>query len=426
MYDFTNFGQRLQELRKAKGLTQEDLAYKVGVSGQAVSKWENNQSYPDITLIPDLANIFDVDISFFFGKVQQSPSAGVKFPDSYQNLPLVHSTALVACYSNKTVASKGDSDIKFTDGSMAELATRLAVNNGPGNILFVGHDEEFQNFDSSHKNFEFGHSHDLDLTICTHCECEIVYSQDDKTRVSAKGSSKFIQSLAVEHHGNSLKIWQSRTDNSDNGRHDNQLLVELPRGNGCNHIQLKIDGSGHIVSEIQEFNTGSLGINGSGVINVKNFKESCTAGINGSGNIIGIFAKELNLSINGSGYMEWQHGQKARVSVNGSGEIKLGNVHDINSTVNGSGDIIISEISQGDVSFRIAGSGHTKINSGNCQKFDVDISGSGDIDATGLTATKAHIVLHQSGSVTLGRVIEGSTEQIRKKGTITILNRGAE
>jgi len=428
MYNFTNFGQRLQELRRGKNLTQEDLAHKVGVSGQAVSKWENNQSYPDITLIPDLANIFDVDISHFFGKVQPPPSLGeAKFPESYQNMPLVHSTARVACYSSKNVASKGDSDVKFTDGSMAELATRLSVNNGPGNILFLGHDEEFRNFDTTatSKDYEFGHSHDLDIAIKTACKCKIVYSQDDKTRVFAKGSPKFIESLNAEHRDNSLKIWQEQLNYSDNSHQDNQLLVELPHGNGSNKLQLKIDGAGSIVSEIQEFNTGSVSVNGAGTISVQNFKETCTIGINGSGNIDGISANELNLNINGSGDIDWERGHKARLNVNGSGDIKLGHVHDISSTVNGSGDIIIGEISHGDASFRISGSGDIKINGGTCQKFDVDIAGSGDIDATNLTATKAHIVLHQSGSVTLGRVIESSTEQIKQKGKITILNRGA-
>lgn len=428
MYNFTNFGQRLQELRRGKNLTQEDLAHKVGVSGQAVSKWENNQSYPDITLIPDLASIFDVDISYFFGKVQPPPSLGdTKFPESYQNLPLVHSTARVACYSSKSVASKGDSDVKFTDGSMAELATRLAVNNGPGNILFLGHDEQFYNFDPSatSQDYEFGHSNDLDIAIKTTCKCKIMYSTDDKTRVFAKGSPNFIASLKAEHQDCLLKIWQEQINDSGNSQQGNQLLVELPRGNGSNNLQLKIDGAGSIVSEIQEFNTGSLSVNGAGNISVQNFKKICTIGINGSGKISGVAANELNLNINGSGDINWECGQKARLNINGSGDIKLGHVHDISSTVNGSGDIIIGEMSHGDASFRISGSGDIKINGGTCQKFDADIAGSGDIDATYLTATKAHIVLHQSGNVTLGRVIESSTEQIKQKGKITILNRGS-
>lgn len=60
-------GKRIAALRKAKGLTQEQLAEKVGVSAQAVSKWENDVSCPDITLLPLLADLFDVSVDELLG-----------------------------------------------------------------------------------------------------------------------------------------------------------------------------------------------------------------------------------------------------------------------------------------------------------------------------------------------------------------------
>ena len=53
-------GNKIRELRKKRNLTQEQLADNIGVSFQAVSKWENNIALPDITLIPVLANYFGV------------------------------------------------------------------------------------------------------------------------------------------------------------------------------------------------------------------------------------------------------------------------------------------------------------------------------------------------------------------------------
>ena len=55
-------GKRIAELRKNKGLKQENLAEMLGVSGQAVSKWENDQSCPDISLLPQLAQILGVTV----------------------------------------------------------------------------------------------------------------------------------------------------------------------------------------------------------------------------------------------------------------------------------------------------------------------------------------------------------------------------
>lgn len=64
---YENFGSTLKELRKKRGLTQEQLAEYLGISSQAVSKWENNISYPDVSLLPVLANYFQVSTDELLG-----------------------------------------------------------------------------------------------------------------------------------------------------------------------------------------------------------------------------------------------------------------------------------------------------------------------------------------------------------------------
>lgn len=54
--------------RKKQGLTQEELAQKLGVTNQSVSKWESAQCCPDISLLPELAEIFEISIDELFGK----------------------------------------------------------------------------------------------------------------------------------------------------------------------------------------------------------------------------------------------------------------------------------------------------------------------------------------------------------------------
>lgn len=55
------------QLRLQKGLTQEQLADVFGVSPQAVSRWENNTAYPDITLLPGLAIFFNTSVDAIVG-----------------------------------------------------------------------------------------------------------------------------------------------------------------------------------------------------------------------------------------------------------------------------------------------------------------------------------------------------------------------
>lgn len=60
-------GQIIRKLRKGRGFTQEELAERLGVTYQAISKWENDSGMPDISQIVPLATIFDVSTDFLFG-----------------------------------------------------------------------------------------------------------------------------------------------------------------------------------------------------------------------------------------------------------------------------------------------------------------------------------------------------------------------
>ena len=65
----TVLADNIARFRKSKGYTQEELAGKLNISSQAVSKWENSQSLPDICLLPVLAGILETDIDTLMGYI---------------------------------------------------------------------------------------------------------------------------------------------------------------------------------------------------------------------------------------------------------------------------------------------------------------------------------------------------------------------
>ena len=58
--------EKIKEYRKENKLTQEELGKLLGVSAQAISKWERKECYPDITFLPDIASLLCCSINEFF------------------------------------------------------------------------------------------------------------------------------------------------------------------------------------------------------------------------------------------------------------------------------------------------------------------------------------------------------------------------
>lgn len=70
-------GKRISEYRKKKNLKQDELAEMLGVSPQAVSKWENDLSCPDISLLPELSRILEVSIDEIVQGKKEEPLVSI-------------------------------------------------------------------------------------------------------------------------------------------------------------------------------------------------------------------------------------------------------------------------------------------------------------------------------------------------------------
>ena len=130
-------GNRIAKFRKAKGMTQEDLANQLGVSSQAVSKWENDASCPDISLLPQLCRVLGVTTDeLLTGKNDE-----VKMVPAEQRKPLEQLTMRL-----KVDSAQGDKVRVNLPMTMVKLGLEIGVNMLP-NMSDTA--ELFQNVDLS-------------------------------------------------------------------------------------------------------------------------------------------------------------------------------------------------------------------------------------------------------------------------------------
>lgn len=97
-----NLAEKIQQLRKRSDLSQEQLADKLGISRQSISKWESEQSTPEIDRIVQLSEIFGVTTDYLLKDIDclENPvlSAKDKNPSSSNNeLRLIITTICIAC-----------------------------------------------------------------------------------------------------------------------------------------------------------------------------------------------------------------------------------------------------------------------------------------------------------------------------------------
>ena len=400
-YDVAKLGVRIAQLRKERNLTQDALSQKLGVSPQAVSKWETGIGCPDIALLPVIADAFGVTINDLFcddmtpiGAVEEE---NFSFPVEHGNLKLVAELNNRACYADMEGKIDG-SVVRFDDGSEANFEEMVVINRGKGNILLRTSDDFGTNDWESDKGTvsqnnenEKGTGIDsLDFDLAGACDITIDQSKDGKTHWKADGPVSFMKNLSIEREGSTLAIRL-------NSYKSNKFF-----GIGFGNSQ----GSGTMRLSVAHPVLTSLNAKIKGAADIRS----------------AIDVKEANVTITGSGNTTLGNVKSLQLKVAGSGVCDFGEVEDASISIAGSGDVKIRELSKTGY-VRIAGSGDVSILSGEAERLEISVFGSGDIDAKHLTVDELDIEMNGTGGAVIGRVRSHSVERISRASDLKILYR---
>lgn len=420
------FKDLISELRKEKGLTQEELAGKLRITPQAVSKWERGGGMPDVTLFPDLARVLGVSIGKLFGEDQDNSSEST-VKSSLFGLPLVYNTRNVACYSDKVLLSANDREAIFDDSSTVNFSSRTITNRGPGEIRITKIETVIEkrydrSFSDTSLTEEYSGFTGIALDVAYPSSVKVIPEENGFIGVKAVGIPEFIAGIETYLSEEVLYIKVDSSYGHDNKKENNYLTVFIPENCRGNHI--KICGSSSV--ELQtDYDTSFLSVSGSGTINAKNVHGNLCATISGSGIIgVGDVSGEGELSVAGSGIINaGELGERFEIRIAGSGVITAKKAKNASTEIAGSGDIKIDEVS-GTLFSQIAGSGEIHCSKGEVDRLTVAIYGSGDFYGNELTAKEADILSEGSGNIELYRITDYSTEQLSEDSELRVKIRG--
>ncbi len=419
----STLGERIAALRRERGMTQEELAIRLNITPQAVSKWERGVGLPDITVLAQLAQALDTTVGTLFGENDEA-SASASLPDCFDGLPLVADQGGLGCYSDKAVLTSNEQGVEFADGSRVDYATRTVVNQGAGEIRLIECETtKYHPIDETKCSYdvELDPIHSLSIVNSFCCDIALIPSPDGIGRVHAQGSPRFISLIDCTVADGTLRLEVESPQGHMSNERGNRMTVELALERG-ERLEVTVNGCGTLSTDIP-FGSGRLTVNGSGDIQVGDFGTLSTT-VNGSGDIsIGNVEGKTELKVNGSGDISAAKlGAPVLIGVNGSGDIRAQEAANASICVAGSGDITLANVTE-QLSIRVSGCGDVSCG-GKVEHLEISVSGGSDIDASNLTTGTAYIQLGGNAEMTLGRVTGQSTERIDKSAQLRVMQRG--
>ncbi len=315
MYQIESIGPVIAAHRKELGMTQEQLAVRLHITAQAVSKWESGAGYPDLAMLPRIAEALSVSPNVLLGGEAEAP-AQEPTPEAAPEPSAVQS-----------VRSEwnGIDSVEVSDGYPCRFVLQ-AGDGGP-------------------------------------------------TVVEAQGSAGFLSMLEVTEAGNTLRILVRSISGSVREWGSNRVTVRCGFSQGeC--LDVNITGCSDVLAEpsFREANlhiTGSgtidgtsvaqcdARVTGSGKVRLRESTERLVAAVAGSGEIVCQTAKNLTAILSGSGGITCKdaHGT-ADVRISGTGKVHLGGTVDsLHVDVSGIGDLFANRLTAGEADLEGNGMG---------------------------------------------------------------------
>ena len=423
MLDNKAFGALIASRRREIGLTQDAFAAMLGITPQAISKWENGVGYPDVTLFPDIARSLDVSLEMLFGtqpmdvKEEEPVSADTaapatipllpNVPAEYCSLPPVAAGEHFICFSDKQLAEVGeDADVvRFADGSCADLASGEVENFGTGEIRLLPvvngcADHPQRDNTPQVRKEDFLYFHSIQLLCRGSGEVTVKTSPDGQGHMEARGPADFLESVSALVKDEMLTLEIAPNGSGDTkGR---EIIVWLPVASG-GQLNAHITGCCKVQCD-PSFSHTAVNISGCGEL-CGNRTQTLTAAISGCGNVHLHSAEDnTSVTVSGCGEAVVDYAANPHVNISGSGEVTLRQVSGSMSTVIGG---------MGDVSA-----------AGELDSFSCHLDGAATIHGEQLSVSEATIVINSTGTVRLGRIRSHSKEKLGQAATLTVDHRG--
>ncbi len=425
-----DFARIIAEQRRKKEMTQEELARCLGITPQAVSKWENSVGLPDVALFPAIAEVLGLSIEELFGRPRPETRPEVmptSFPQSFEGLPMVIERNGLICYSNKKMKEATDSELTFEDGSIAELPGGRIVNRGRGEIRVLrSTDCSYEALGGEtvtrYKDFSTFSSLSVSLSHC--CELKVHVDTQGAPRMRAKGRERLLDHLEARVENGKLTLRLDVPGQNNSSPRDTACEIDLFVPFACGEsLDLGIGGFG-TVTLAPSFSSGEIRIAGCGTVKAQNF-DYFTGRIAGSGDLVlGRVERQTKLRISGSGDVKAELAADPDIRVSGSGDVVLKrSTGQAKISIAGSGDVLLGDARLQSAEATVTGCGDVSMR-GEVDFLQMKVTGSGSLAGEELTVERADLNIKGAGEIALGRIVSESVEQLSRDATLRVSQRG--